>query len=78
MARHAPGATADVSVHRSGNDLSIEVIDDGSHEEVALNGTGSGLRGLAETLESRGGTLEWGHREPRGFRVAALIPQEPG
>ena len=78
VARHAPGATADVSVHRSGNDLSIEVIDDGSHEEVALNGTGSGLRGLAETLESRGGTLEWGHREPRGFRVAALIPQEPG
>ncbi len=76
VARHAPGASAAVRVHRSGNDLSVEVVDDGSQERAVLKGTGTGLRGLAETLESMGGKLEWGHREPGGFRVAALIPQE--
>lgn len=76
VARHAPGASAAVRVHRSGNDLAVEVVDDGSKQPATLNGTGSGLRGLAETLEPMGGKLEWGYREPRGFRVAALIPQE--
>lgn len=76
VARHAPGASAAVRVHRSGNDLSVEVVDDGSQERGVLTGTGTGLRGLAETLESMGGRLEWGYREPRGFRVGAVIPQE--
>lgn len=76
VARHAPGASAAVRIQRSGNDLSVEIVDDGSQQAGVLQGTGTGLRGLAETLESVGGTLEWGDREPRGFRVAALIPQE--
>ncbi len=76
VARHAPGASASVRVHRSGNDLSIEVVDDGTSEGATLTGTGTGLRGLAETLETTGGKLEWGQREAGGFRVAALIPQE--
>lgn len=76
VARHAPGASAAVRVCRSGNDLSVEVVDNGSQQRAALKGTGTGLAGLAETLESMGGKLEWGHRDPGGFRVAALIPQE--
>ena len=76
VARHAPGASAAVRVHRSGADLSVEVVDDGSQQGAALTGSGTGLRGLAETLESMGGRLEWGRREAGGFRVAALIPQE--
>lgn len=78
VARHAPGASAAVRVHRAGSDLSVEVVDDGSEELAVLTGTGTGtgLRGLAESVESMGGSLEWGHREPAGFRVAALIPQE--
>ncbi len=76
VARHAPGASAAVRVQRSGQNLAVEVVDDGSHRVAALKGTGTGLRGLAETLRSHGGQLEWGYREPTGFRVAALIPQE--
>jgi signal transduction histidine kinase len=75
VARHAPGASAAVRVHRSGDELTVEVVDEGSPEAAVLHGAGSGLRGLAETLESIGGRLEWGQREPTGFRVAALIPQ---
>jgi signal transduction histidine kinase len=76
VARHAPGASAAVHVRRSGNDLSVEVVDDGSQEAAVLVGTGSGLRGLAEAVESAGGRLEWSRREAGGFRVAARIPQE--
>lgn len=76
VARHAPGAPAAVRVCRSGNDLAVEVVDEGSRRRTTFEGTGTGLRGLAETLESVGGRLEWGDREPGGFRVAALIPKE--
>jgi signal transduction histidine kinase len=76
VARHAPGAAAEVRIRRSGHDLTVEVVDEGSEQGPVMEGTGTGLRGLAETVESVGGTLEWGHLEPRGFRVAAVIPQE--
>lgn len=76
VARHATGATAAVRIHRAGNALLVEVVDDGSEEPVVLNGTGTGLRGARRHLAAVGGTLEWGHREPSGFRVAALIPQD--
>ncbi|GAB2725792.1 sensor histidine kinase [Nocardioides pakistanensis] len=75
IARHAPGASGAVRIRRTGSHLSVEVVDDGSRHSSVLTGTGTGLRGLAETLEAAGGTLEWGRREPSGFRVAALIPQ---
>jgi signal transduction histidine kinase len=74
VARHAPGATADVHVRRSGDDLAVEILDDGGRQPSVIEGTGSGLRGLAETLQAAGGRLEWGRREPAGFRVAAVIP----
>ena len=76
IARHAPGAAAEVRVHRSAEGLSVEVIDDGSPQVASVPGTGTGLRGLASTLEAAGGALEWGRREPHGFRVAALVPTE--
>jgi signal transduction histidine kinase len=76
VARHAPGASAVVHVQRSGPDLLVEIVDDGGQHRTDLKGTGTGLRGLADALDRMGGKLEWGAREPRGFRVAALIPQE--
>lgn len=75
IARHAPGASGAVRIRQAGTHLSVEVVDDGSPHHSVLTGTGTGLCGLAETLESVGGSLEWGRREPSGFRVAALIPQ---
>jgi signal transduction histidine kinase len=76
VARHAPGASAAVRVRRSGNELSVEVVDDGSIDVPVLTGTGTGLLGLSEAVESTGGRLEWGHQKPAGFRVAARIPTE--
>lgn len=76
VARHAPGAPAAVQVRRTADGLAVEVVDPGSAQGSALEGAGAGLRGLAETLDAMGGRLEWGPRQPSGFRVAALIPQE--
>ncbi len=74
VARHAPGASAAVRIERADDDMLVEVVDDGSQHEGTLDGTGTGLHGLAETLAAVGGALEWGPRQPRGFRVAARIP----
>lgn len=78
VARHAPGATAAVHVESRGDELAVEVVDTGTDRAPVLAGTGTGLRGLAEAVESAGGRLSYGPREPAGFGVSASIPQEQG
>ena len=41
-----------------------------------MNGTGTGLRGMAERVALAGGTLRHGGEGP-GFRVEARLPLEP-
>lgn len=70
--RHAgPGARATVRLAREGDELAVEVIDDGR------GGTpvpGHGLAGMRERAAALGGTVEAGPAPGRGFRVAARIP----
>jgi signal transduction histidine kinase len=78
--RYAPGATTDVAVTASPDDLVIEVVNDapppGTVVPVEGAGSGTGLLGLAERLRLYGGTLETGRRIGGGFRLLARLPLE--
>jgi signal transduction histidine kinase len=78
-ARHAPGATIDVTVTWEPDAVVVEVRD--SHGprpvESATVGSGSGLAGLRERARSRGGTLEAGPTDT-GFGVLARLPVDRG
>ena len=80
-ARHAAPTTVDVAIRRDGDELLVTVTDAGPDPGVApvvapVQGTGTGLRGMAERVEAAGGTLRYGG-EGRGFRVEARLPLEP-
>ncbi|GAA3038620.1 hypothetical protein GCM10020000_16020 [Streptomyces olivoverticillatus] len=77
--RHAPDASeVRVKVARTADALTVEVVDDGT-ERRALSGRaerrgGLGLPGLAERVESLGGTLRAGARDGGGWRLTAELP----
>jgi signal transduction histidine kinase len=70
IARHAPGASATVTVQRNNGIVSIEIADSGSTNAPASVGTGTGLTGLARAVETAGGTLAWGAHPGGGVRGA--------
>jgi signal transduction histidine kinase len=76
VARHAPGASARITVERSHGMVSIEIADSGGSEASVGVGSGTGITGLARTLAAVGGNLTWGARPGRGFRLAATIPED--
>ena len=72
VAKHAAGARATVAVIASDGRLRVEIADDGVGG--ADPARGSGLRGLADRVETIGGTL-WVESTPGpGTRLAAEIP----
>jgi signal transduction histidine kinase len=71
--KHAPGATARVSVRYEPLALHVGVVDDGPGVTVAASG-GHGLVGMRERVELVGGELEFGSGSDGGFRVAARLP----
>jgi signal transduction histidine kinase len=54
----------------------VEIEDDGVGG--ADPGRGTGLRGLADRVETFGGTLTVQSPPGRGTRLVAVIPHEPG
>ncbi|HEX6682032.1 MAG TPA: histidine kinase [Candidatus Limnocylindrales bacterium] len=79
--RYAPGARTVVRVRTDGENLTVEVTDDGAPDAVLAGigrGTGTGLVGLTERLALLGGTLKAGRRLTGGFRVSAHIPLAGG
>ncbi len=71
--KHAPGASAHVSVLYGDDDLSITVVDDGPGPN-AVPGAGHGLIGMRERVELIGGRLYAGRDGSQGFRVQAVLP----
>jgi signal transduction histidine kinase len=71
--KHAPGASAHVSVLYGDDDLSITVVDDGPGPN-AVPGAGHGLIGMRERVELIGGKLRTGRGDSKGFRVQAVLP----
>ncbi|WP_370155261.1 sensor histidine kinase [Streptacidiphilus sp. EB129] len=75
--KHAGGATAEVLVEYTAEQLRLEVTDTGgSPTPSAAAGNGRGLIGLRERIAVYGGTLRTGRRLSGGYRVTALIPLE--
>jgi signal transduction histidine kinase len=72
VAKHAAAARATVAVTASEGRLRVEIADDGVGG--ADSGHGSGLRGLADRVETLGGTLRVESAAGRGTRLAADIP----
>jgi signal transduction histidine kinase len=72
VAKHAQATIVVVSVGRSDDSVSIEIVDDGVGG--ADSGRGSGLRGLADRVEALGGRLRVWTPRGGGTRVKAEIP----
>jgi signal transduction histidine kinase len=72
VAKHAAATRATVAVTAGEGRLRVEIADDGVGG--ADPGHGSGLRGLADRVETLGGTLRVESAAGRGTRVAADIP----
>jgi signal transduction histidine kinase len=61
---------------RYGDDLQLEVRDDGVGSAPAGDGTGSGIVGMRERVTLLGGRFDAGPTAGGGYRVAAAIPLE--
>jgi signal transduction histidine kinase len=74
VVRHASGAAATVTTRQDGDDLLVEIVNDGAPGAAAFgDGAGSGLAGMRERATALGGTLKAGPRGA-GFAVLARLP----
>jgi signal transduction histidine kinase len=72
--RYAPGASVRVLIDGSGRGLTVSVENDPSmRARPALTGTGHGLTGLRERVETLGGQLRAGAIAGGGWRVEASL-----
>jgi PAS domain S-box-containing protein len=72
VAKHARASTVRISVVQDGDEVTVEVADDGVGG--ADTATGSGLRGLCDRVEALGGTLELTSPAGDGTTLRAEIP----
>jgi signal transduction histidine kinase len=72
VAKHAAAAHVAVAVTSSEDRVKVEIADDGVGGADPAHG--SGLRGLADRIETLGGTLRVESVPGRGTRLAAAIP----
>jgi signal transduction histidine kinase len=79
VVKHAPSARATVDVAVSGQDVRIEVVNDGKpagRPEGPGAMPGHGIVGMRERIGAFGGSLTAGPRAGGGFRVLAQVPFE--
>jgi PAS domain S-box-containing protein len=72
IGKHARATLATVDIDREGDDIVVEVVDDGIGG--ADSDRGSGLRGLADRVEALGGRLMVWTPSGGGTRVRAQLP----
>jgi signal transduction histidine kinase len=76
--RHADASSAAVQVAIGARALEIEVRNDGVPAPGGpSNGSGTGLRGMAERAEALGGRVEAGQLADGGWQVRAVLPLAP-
>ena len=74
IVRHAQASTARVLVRREGDELTLEIADDGRATSAAVFSEGHGIRGMRERVAALSGTFEAGPVQGGGFRVVARLP----
>ena len=73
--KHAPGATAQVTLSSADSRLDLSVVNSGGTQPPnQLSADGQGLRGMRQRVEKCGGELEWGAEPEGGFEVRARFP----
>ncbi len=75
--KHAGPAHAWVAVRYAGEDVEIEVANDGNSQNAGEGG-GHGLVGMRERVALCGGELESGPRPGGGFKISARLPVAGG
>lgn len=76
--KHAgPGASARVRMSRTGEELRLDVLDDGRGHDPDSDGQGHGLTGMRERIGAFHGQLSTGPLPGGGYRVSARIPLRP-
>jgi signal transduction histidine kinase len=76
VVKHAPSAKCRVKVVADGQEVRIEVVDDGHGEPVLFGTPGNGLIGMRERVLVYGGDFSAAPRPESGFRVFARLPYE--
>ena len=76
VAKHASATKVRISVTARAGGITVEVADDGAGG--ADPGRGSGIRGLADRVETLGGTLTVASPRGGGTRLTAVIPDGGG
>src|SRR5262249_22808761 len=72
--RHAPGATASVSVRRAGDDVLVTIANSAPEHPGSGPGTGRGLAGIRERVTDHAGGVDWGPQPDGGFEICAVLP----
>ncbi len=76
--KHAgPRASAAVRLQVSPGDVRVDVEDDGTGGTARPGAAGGGLTGMRERIKAFGGELDFGPRDPRGWRVSARLRPDP-
>lgn len=73
--KHAgPTAHAEVRLECSAEELVITINDDGVGSRAATDGSGSGVKGMRERVNTMNGTFSAGPRASGGYTVRATLP----
>jgi signal transduction histidine kinase len=72
--KHAgPGASAAVWLRLTPAEVRVDVEDDGTGGSAEPGAAGGGLTGMRERISASGGDLDFGPRQPQGWRVTARL-----
>ena len=78
VVRHAQAPTARVVVAREGDELTLEIADDGRGATAGASEEGHGIAGMRERVAALSGTFSAGPVAGGGFKVAARLPLKRG
>jgi len=74
VSKYAGASGATVRVTEEAGTVAFEVSDDGRGFDVSSNGSGSGLRGIADRLGALDGAIEVHSAPGRGTRISGKVP----